>query len=528
MSNQGFSAVKPSWLKKGWQSGILIIGIVALINLIMHLLAIYGFGWFRDEFYYIACSDHPALGYVDHPPLAMWLLKVIRTLLGSSRIAIRIVPVLAAPVWIFTTGLMARSLGGRRMAMFIASAAAFSTIGNYFLFGYYSMNFWDMLFWQACFFLIIRIVQTGDAKYWLFFGLTAGLGLMNKISVLFLLFGLGVGILMTRERKQLAVPRFWLGMALALLLFSPYVIWNAAHNWAHLEFIEVAKAVKMAKVSPAGFFTGQLLHNNPASLLIWLPGLLFFFFHKKAEKYRLFGWLFLSIYIVMTLQQAKAYYLAPAYPVLFAGGGILWETWLRSKTAQAAGVLMTILLIVQSILFSPLALPVLSAEKTIAHIERLRITPTAGENHETGALPQHFADMHGWDDMVKTFSDVHRSLPPEERKRCILFVTNYGEAGAVDFLGRKYDLPMATCGHNNYWLWGPPEPSETGPVIVFGWQHDPAKMQETLEEWFEYAEHAATFTCGYCMPYENNRPVFICRHPLEDWHSIWPRLRHYD
>jgi hypothetical protein len=506
----------------------MIIGSIALLNLVLHLIAIKGYGYFRDELYYIACSDHLAFGYVDQPPLSIIVIKAIRFLFGDSLIALRILPVLSGAVLIFLTGLMARKLGGRTFPLLLASAAAFAPIGNYFFFSIYSMNFLDIIFWQACILIVIHIIKTDNPKYWLLFGLVAGLGLQNKISVLFLIFGLCVGILLTNQRKHLKSPHFWIGMILAGLLFLPYVIWNIVNDWPMLEFIHNARTYKMSDVSPLSFFVGQFLYNNPVTFIVWLAGLAYFLFSKGGKTYRIFGWMFVSIYILFTIQEAKDYYLAAGYPILFAGGAVQFEAWLRKGSLRWLKPILIVLIIISTLFFIPYTLAILPVEDTIAHIRRIGIEPNPGERHEMGALPQHFADMHGWEEIATTMADVYHTLTPEEQSQCIIYVRNYGEAGAIDFFGEKYGLPKATCAHNNYWFWGPPADRTGDVMIVFGASRDIQTSYEDLLQHFETVEHAATTECQYCMPYENNRPIFICRNMHSSIQEIWEEEKHFN
>lgn len=514
--------------KKFWLSDYAIIIYIALFNLVLHLIAIKSFGYFRDELYYIACSEHLDFGYVDQPPLSILLLKLVRLIFGDSLLALRILPVLSGAFIVFFTGLIAKELGGKKFALFLASAAAFAPIGNFFFFNIYSMNFLDSLFWQAAIYTVIRIIKTNNPKYWLLFGLIAGLGLQNKISVLFLCFGIITGLLLTRERKNLKRMHLWLGMILAGLLFLPYVIWNMTHDWATLEFIHNAKTLKMADVSPLGFLTGQILYNNPATLIVWLAGLFFFFFHREGKKFRLFGWMFLSIYILFTIQEAKDYYLAPAYPILFAGGAVQFESWLREKRWSWLKLILVVSILVPTLILCPMTLPILSAENTVSLIQFIGIEHNAGERHEMGVLPQHFADMHGWENMVETVAKVYQTLTQDEQLKCVIYVRNYGEAGAIDFFGKKYKLPKATCAHNNYWFWGPPEEKTDEVGIIFGHSRSVQRSYEDLQPHFEDVEYAATFTCKYCMPYENNRPIFLCRGFKGSLQEIWEGEKHYD
>lgn len=514
--------------KKFWLSDYAILSYIVLLSLILHLIAIKGFGYFRDELYYIACSEHLDFGYVDQPPLSIFLLKFVRLVFGDSLITLRILPVLSGALFVFFTGLIARELGGKKFALLLASGAAFAPIGNFFLFNIYSMNFLDFLFWQAAVYTVIKIIKANNPKYWLLFGLIAGLGLQNKISVLFLCFGVIAGLLLTRERKYIKSKYLWLGMILAGLLFLPYAVWNMSHDWATLEFIHNARTLKMADISPLGFLTGQILYNNPATLIVWLAGLFFFFFHREGRKFRLFGWMFLSIYILFTIQEAKDYYLAPAYPILFAGGAVQFESWLRKKRWSWLKPILVVSILVPTLILCPMTLPILSAENTVSLIQFIGIGHNAGERHEMGILPQHFADMHGWEDMVETVAKVYQSLTQGEQSKCIIYVRNYGEAGAIDFFGKKYKLPKATCAHNNYWFWGPSEEKTGEVMIIFGRSRSVQGSYEDLQPHFEDVEYAATFTCKYCMPYENNRPIFICRKMKGSIQEVWEREKHYE
>jgi len=318
-----------------------------------------------------------------------------------------------------------------------------------------------------------------------------------------------------------------MGAGIAFLIFLPYIIWNATYDWAMLEFMHNARAYKMAAVSPLSFFMGQFLYNNPLNLLIWLVGITFFLFRKEGEPYRLFGWMFLAIYVLFTLQGAKDYYLAGGYPILFAGGAIVWERWLKKKFLRNS---LSACLVISALFLYPLVLPILPVPDAIDHMVRVGIAPQPGENHEMGVLPQHFADMHGWEKMAKSFGDVFAKLEQEEKSDCMIFVRNYGEAGAIDFFGKNYGLPKASCGYNNYWFWGPPKWDGTV-AIILGWSDNIQENADDLIRFFETVEHAATHTCQYCMPYENNRHLFICRQAkgnMQNLEAFWNTQKHFN
>jgi len=319
----------------------------------------------------------------------------------------------------------------------------------------------------------------------------------------------------------------WLGAAIAGLLFLPYIIWNATHNWPMLEFMHNAKTFKMAAVSQVGFFMGQLLYNNPLAVIFWMAGLGFLIFHPQGKQYRIFGWMFLAIYILFTIQQAKDYYTAATYPILFAAGAVIWERWLKSGWKIWLRPIPILYLILVIGFLAPFTLPILPVEKTIAYMQASGIQGNPGENHEMGVLPQHFADMHGWEEMVQTVGDVFGGLSEENQEGCLIYVRNYGQAGAIDLLGEEYGLPKATCAHNNYWLWGPPD-WDGEVAIILDWSDNIQENLSDLEQRFESVEHAATFSHPYNMPYESNRHWFVCRNANFSFTDIWQQEKHFN
>jgi len=512
-------------MKKIVRSDLFAPALLAGLNLGLALAAINRFGWFRDELYYVACSDHLAAGYVDHPPVSILILKLVRVLLGDSLFAVRLLPALGSAAFVLLAALIARELGGKKRAMALAAAAAFAT-ANYFNLHIYSMNLWDILVWSGVLFLLARMIRTGNPRYWLGLGTLLGLGLENKITVVFLCLGIAAGVLLTPLRAHLKSRYFWLGAGWAAGLFLPYVLWNAGHGWAHLEFLRNASAEKNMPVSPLGFLLGQVVYQNPLNVLVWVPGL-WFFFRRAGRSFRFFGWAFAAMFLVMMALQGKDYYLSPAYPVLFAGGAIFWESLKPEKASRAITAVLAGLIVIVGLLVRPITLPVLSVEKTQAYLNALNLKDLAAERNAIGALPQHYADMFGWEEMAALYGEIFGKLGPDDRNACVIYVRNYGEAGAIDFFGRKYGLPRATCAHNSYWIWGPPE-GKTGEVmIVLGNEHDLQKSFEDISPFFDSVEYAATFTHPLAMPYENDRPIFLCRGLKVSFAELWKRAKHF-
>lgn len=496
------------------KDGRWIVGLIALAYTALHLALIGRYGWFRDEFYYIACGEHLDWGYVDHPPFIALVARLTRALFGDSILAARLPSVLAGAAVILLAGRLARELGGGRFAQALAALCA--VVGPVYLFVFHvlSMNSFDVLFWTLGAFVVVRILNTGNPKLWLLFGLVCGLGLENKHSLLFFGFGVFVGLLLTPERRQLRQPWIWIGGALAAALFLPHVLWQIQHGWPTAEFIRNATAHKNIALSPLAFFAEQIKQMHPFTFPIWLAGLIWLF---RSSKYRALGWVYVAAFLVLITQSSKAYYLAPAYPPLFAAGAVAFEAWIRRPVLRAV---LAVLIVAGGAITAPLTLPILSEEGFVRYAQALGIPLGAAERHDLGVLPQHYADMHGWEEMVAEVARVHGTLPPEDKAKAGIYVQNYGEAGAVDLLGRKYGLPKAMSGHNNYFLWGPQGSGEV--LIIIG--GDPEDHRQTFQD----VRQAGEIRCGYCMPYENNQPVWIARGLKAPVAEIWPMTKHYD
>ena len=337
---------------------VIPLGLIAATNLALHLLVLKGYGFFRDEFYFVACSKHLAFGYVDQPPLSSVLLAGMRLLFGDSFLGLRLLPILAGALLVFVVGMIARELGGGLFAQLLAALAI--VVGPLFMFAFhfYSMNPFDILLWSVAALIVIRIIRTGDERLWLLFGVVAGVGLMNKISMLFFGFGLFVGLLLTRQRKHLLSGWFWGGGAIAGLIFVPHIAWQMRYNWPTLEFMANAQKFKMLAMSPGSFLGQLMLEVNPFTLPVWLAGLFYFFLDREGRRFRVFGWAFLTILVVFLLQSAKPYYFGPIFPLIFAGGAVLLDRALARAGLVKAVLVLALLL--GGCIAAPLALPILN------------------------------------------------------------------------------------------------------------------------------------------------------------------------
>ncbi len=340
-----------------------ILGL-ALAALAFHLAvnAFGGYGIFRDEFYYIACSKRLAAGYVDQPPLAMFLMAAGRKLFGVSQLGLRVLPALAHALTVLLAGLIARKLGGRRTAVILACLAALTApliIGHTNIF---QMNAFSHLFWALAAYVLVLIVERSRPGLWLLLGAVMGLGLLNKLDFLWFGAGLAAALLLTGLRKHLATPWPYAAAGVALLVFSPFLIWNVTHGFAHLEFIRNATAGKYSGLTRLDFLAGQARLLNPVNAALWLPGLGFLLFGRDGRKFRALGIIYLTAFAVLLANgHSKAEYLGPAYTMLFAAGGVFWERWAaRGRRARKGGIAgLATASVLTSLMLLPFAVPVL-------------------------------------------------------------------------------------------------------------------------------------------------------------------------
>jgi hypothetical protein len=487
--------------------------------LLVHALTNGRYGYFRDELYYLACAQHVAPGYVDQPPLSILLLRFSQIALGNSLPAIRLLPAVAGAGIVVLTGMIARRMGGRAWAIALACMAALSAmfllaVGNFF-----SMNAFEPLFWTGCIYLLVRIINGGPPKLWLWFGAIAGLGLENKHSMAFFGLGIFVALLLTPERRHFREKWIWLGGLIAFLIALPNVIWEAQHHWPTYELLNnIARSTKNVALSPLDFLKQQVLLNNPVTLPLWLGGLIWLFAARAGRRYCAIAITYLVTLGVFLALHGKSYYLAPAYPMLFAAGAVATERVSAVRCRWVKPLFFAVILIAGAIL-APLALPILSPEKLIAYMEKIHVQPPRTETSHTAALPQLFADQFGWEQMVVSIAHVYHHLKPEDRNRAGIFCQNYGEAGAVDFFGRKYDLPPTLSGHQNYFLWGPRNYSGDVLLVLDTDANDEREQFESVEDLGQ------VLSSPWAMPYERRTHIYLCRGLKSDLHKLWPQVK---
>lgn len=497
----------------GW-----IVVAMAALQALLHLLPDEAYGPFRDELYYLACARRPALGYVDHPPLAPWLLALQLPLTGDSILALRLLPALAGAATVLLVAATTRRLGGGSFAQVLASLAVAVAPIQLILGDFFSMNAFELLLWTAVGYAFVRLVREQEPRWWLVIGALFGLAFLNKHTAGVYGVAVFLGILVTPERRWLTTRWPWLGALIALAMVAPNVWWQIREGWPSLEFYANAQSGKNLARAPLEMLAQQLLTQGPGALPIWIAGLWFLLRRPEGRPWRALGWAWIVVLALLVVSaSSRPDRVAGAFPVLMAAGATQLERVARQPRRGWLRSVLLALVLLSGITLAPISLsavpPAISARYMGTLGGLLQI-----EQGATASLPQWLADRRGWEDLAVEVRRVLDTFSDEDRAQIVLLTTNYGRAGALEYYADEYGLPRVLCGHNTYHSWG--QGRTDAPlylVIGFG--------RETLEGVFGLVERVGTKRCTLCMDYEDDVPIWFVAEPRVPLRAVWDQLR---
>jgi 4-amino-4-deoxy-L-arabinose transferase-like glycosyltransferase len=484
------------------------------LHLTVNLRTPYGFH--RDELLYLGMGRHLQIWGMDFPPAIAIVAEASRTLLGDSLAAIRFFPALFGSAVVVLAALIARELGGGRIAQGLAAFCVLTS--PLFL---RSANLlqpvvMDQLIWAAALYALVRLCRGYGPGGWLLLGLVLGLGLLTKFSVTFIGLAIVAGILLSPLRTALLTPWPWIGLASALAVGAPSLVGQIRLGFPVFSQMADLRASQLDRITPADFLLGQLLWG-PA-VLIAIAGLYGLLAGPVLRPFRALGWSCVAALAILVLLQGKPYYAGPLYPTLFAGGAVLVERAADGLRGELLQVGTVAVLFAFSLLTFPLGVPILPPPAMAEYAHALGVEAAVRTNTgETLPLPQDYADMLGWEEQVATVARVYHTLPDDQRRDAVVVAGNYGEAGALDFYGPRYGLPEVVSPAGSYWFFGPGDrPGKV--VITIGVPED------DLRRFFDSVATAATVSHAWAVPEERSLTIHVGTRPRTTLQQLWPSL----
>ncbi len=489
--------------------GVLAVAVGALT---IHFIAAGNYGYFRDELYYLACTKHLDWGFVDQPPLSIFVLKLFISIFGDSLFAVRLPGFLAGFLSCFVFAQLARENGGSERAQVIAACfPAFSPVVAVVT-HLYSMNGLDILLSSLVVLTFLRARNPNRPGYWLIFGITLGFALLNKLSAGLLFAALGTSLILTHRRRDLVRWQSWTGVLIAGLIASPYLAWTIQSNYLPLEFIRNATQNKMLAVSPAQFLITQVVAAGPVFFALVIAGLIQGFKRNPFRPQTIAFLLVLSVLIMS--QKSRENYLAPAYALIIPIGAVAITPWLEEKKLRIR--IFDILLVASSFLSLILALPILPVRTLSAVLSPITKHIPSSETGPKSPIQGH-ADMFGWQEMASTTKQVWQSLPEKQRVSTPIFGSNYGEASALAHFIK--DTKISIIGrHNNWWLWGPRNWDGKSLIIV-------GNLPIEIQNQFESYKVVKTLNNQYAVPEEANAPIIHATNLKIPVSEFWKQVK---
>jgi Dolichyl-phosphate-mannose-protein mannosyltransferase len=486
---------------------------VAAVVAVVHFAVAGQYDAFRNELYFIVCGRHPAFGYVDQPPLIP-LLAAATQLGGINVWLLRLPAALAAALLVPLTVAFASLLGASTRGAWLAAVAAASATLVIAMTATLSTTTFEPLAFTAIAYLVTLALLRDRSRALWWAGAIAGLAFQTRYGIIFWGIGLGIGLALTGPRSVFRGRDFWIGVGIAMLIALPNVAWQVAKGFPFLELVRNDNSGNFTG-TPLHFIIDQIFSINVLLAPLWVTGIIAPFASARLARFRFLSITFVVTALLIFITHGKNYYMAGAYPTMFALGAaactglprLLVAAWALLSAANGALAL-------------PLVLPVLPPARLERMLDHMAFRPRPVERAGMGApLMQMLSDEFGWRDLARTVGAAYAALPQADRAKTAIFASNYGEAAAIDVFGAK--LPPALSGNNQYYLWGP---RGYGGSVVLAVNVDPAQWSAICDSLRVVAHFGNS---PYAMPYEVGRPIFLCRSMHPPLPQLWPQFKHF-
>lgn len=488
-----------------------IITCLALFSIAIHLLTAGNLEYHRDELLYFSLGQHPAFGYATVPPLIGWMAWLIQNILGYSLFAVRLVPSILSGVMVFLVSEIAKELGGSKYARVLAGIGFIISIFAMRTFGLFQPVHTDVFFWTLSIYLIIRHINTSLGEYLIYLGLVAGLSFLNKYMIGLLFFCLFVVIPFTQYRRVFTEKKFWFGILIGLLIFLPNIIWQIVNGLPVIwHFSELART-QLNNVNRETFLFEQIMMPGASSVLT-VAGLFYLFLNKNVRKFRFLGIVTILVIAILLILRGKSYYTMGVFPFLIAAGSVSYASLLKKPWLK---VLLPVMLILLTIPMVPIGIPVFKTDGLVTYFRDLD-TGRRFEDNSIHSLPQDYADMLGWEELTMITNKAWQMIP--DKKAAFIYCENYGQAGAITIIGKKYGLPAAVCFSESFRYW---VPNEFNPDITsFIYIND--ELGEDVKTIFSKITYIGAITNRDAR--EFGTKVYLCEEPVGSFNKGWREL----
>jgi hypothetical protein len=487
---------------------------LAIFSISIHLVVINNLEYHRDELLYFSLGLHPAAGYATVPPLIGWIAWLMESLFGYSVFAVRLFPALISGAIIFLAASMAKELGGSRYASFLAALGL--SISNFFLrtFSLYMPVFVEIFLWTLCIYLIIKYINSKKDNILVILGVVAGFALLNKYLVGLLFAGLIIIIPFTQYRDVLRKKMFWAGIAAGLIIFLPNFIWQISRGFPVFHHITELYSTQLVHMDYVLFLKEQLLMPITGTFFT-IAGLIFLLLNKKIRRFRFLGLLSLFIIVTLMILKGKSYYTLGIFPLLIIAGAVAYGHWIKKTWIRVVFPMVLVLLTIPVI---PFGLPVYNQTGLIKYFKVLedKYGIDTGRRFEDGtihSLPQDYADMLGWEELTSITNKAYQMIA--DKKACFIYCENYGQAGAITIIGKKYGLPGAVSFNESFRYWIPEkfDPDITSLIYI---NH---KLGEDIQRLFGKTTLVGKISNPDAREY--GMAVYLCENPVFSFNRFW-------
>lgn len=489
----------------------LIIGSLALFNVLLHLAVIDNLEFHRDELLYFSLGLHPDVGYASVPPMIGWIAALLQNLLGHSVFAAKAFPALLSGFFVILASAVTRELGGKMYARILTGIAIIIAPFTLRTFHLFQPVHLDLIFWTSLLYLTIRYTNTRNDKLLLIIGAGFGLAMLNKYLVALLLAALLISIFFSPYKDVFRKKEFYWGLLLGLLVFMPNLAWQLTHGLPVLQHLRELNKYQLSHVSRITFFSEQLLLSFAASIF-FLTGMIYLLWKKK------YRYLFVTAAIVivaLAVMRGKSYYTLGVMPVMIAAGAVAVERLIKNQYARTA---IPVFLILITLPILPISIPIYRQDGLVVYFKKLeeKYGITVGRRFEDGSihsLPQDYADQLGWEELTQIAAKAYELIP--QKSGVLIFCENYGQAGAIAISGKKYNLPQPVSFSESFLYWAPQQFQPDIEYLIY--IND--ELGEDVRTHFRDIQVVGRISNIHAREY--GTIVYLCSKPVRSFNQLW-------